>query len=121
MVQTSKSRAAARRAGKVTEARWATLLLGRRIPSPGRANRDIETPYPLCIEVKHRTESTPKWIRDALAQAVSDVGEGEIPVVIRHEKGDSWQEDVIFMSGESFMQIMRTVGTEVIWADAKNL
>lgn len=88
---------------------------GRRVPSPGRSSRDITTAYRLCVEIKHRKEKIPRWVRNMLAQAEADAEPGEIPVAIRHDKGDLWQNDVVFMTGESLMRILHTVGRNVQW------
>ena len=113
-------RKAARSAGKRTERRWAALLGGKRIPSPGRASRDMDVVYPLCVEMKHRKEKMPQWVRDGLAQAEADALPNEIPIYIRHDKGDHWSNDVVMMTGRSFMRILRTVGVKVRWADGED-
>ena len=112
-------RKAARKAGKRTEARWAEMLGGKRIPSPGRSNRDMTTSYNLCVEMKHRKARVPLWIRRALAQAEADARLDEIPVFIRHDKGDLWENDIVVMDGASFMRVMRTVGMDVEWEEGQ--
>ena len=88
---------------------------GKRIPSPGRSSRDMTTAYNLCVEMKHRKEKIPQWIRDILAQAEADAEPEEIPIGIRHDKGDLWKRDVVFLTGESWMRILRTVGKGIKW------
>jgi hypothetical protein len=121
MSEEDRIRKAARSAGKRTEARWAELLLGKRIPSPGRASRDMTSAYPVCVEMKHWEKKIPEWMREGLAQAAADAEPHEIRVFIRHEKFQRWQDDVVMMTGIDFMRIMRTVGTDIKWEDGDDL
>ena len=96
----------------MTEARWkkrerilAEHLKGSRIPSSGRAKRDIETPYPLCVEVKDRNV-VGRWLVDAVEQAEMDAEEMEIPLAIIHQKGWQYPRDLVVMKFKYFKYLL---------------
>ena len=84
------------KAWKATERAIAAMLGGHRIPITGRQRgdvADIQHPW-LSPEVKHR-EHLPRWIHDAMAQAVASAKSEQLPVVILHEKGARHRDDII--------------------------
>ena len=69
---------------KQNERRVAKKLGGRRIGNTGKPTPDVITGW-LAVEVKHRGR-LPVWLKDALAQAKRNAGEGRLPLVVLHEK-----------------------------------
>ena len=56
---------------------------------------DIDAGH-LSIEVKHR-DKLPKWIKDAVVQAIRNAGVSQLPIVILHESGQRHDNDIVMM------------------------
>ena len=72
---------------KAVERKIADYLGGRRVPVTGRQRGDapdIEHDV-LSLEVKHR-EALPKWMHEAMLQAEASAKNGQLPMVVIHEK-----------------------------------
>jgi hypothetical protein len=50
----------------------------------------------FAVEVKHRKE-LPRWIKDAMAQAVRCAAAGQVPVVVLHELGARHDNDLVII------------------------
>ena len=93
---------------KACERRVAELLGGRRVPVSGRTRGDgpdIEHPT-LSIECKSR-KKLPAWLEDAMKQAEVCADDGQLPLVVLHQDGQTYQDALIvlrlknlFTSGE---------------------
>lgn len=73
---------------KQIERRVAKLLGGVRVPVTGRQRGDApDVLHPLfSIEVKH-SEKLPDWLFDAMRQAEASKRNGQMPLVVLHQKG----------------------------------
>ena len=112
------------KAWKRVERDIAARLKGSRIPSSGRARRDIDTPYPLCVEIKTRgfdggSTNYPKWLVDVVEQAEMDAllnheETPEIPVAILHERGWPHARDLVVLKLKYFEHLLE-------WLEGANL
>ena len=78
---------------KAIERKIATFIGGKRVPVTGRQRGDapdIEHDW-LSVEVKYKKE-LPKWLHDAMAQAVASQRPTQMPCVILAEKGSPTPE-----------------------------
>ncbi len=84
------------RAWKRSERRVAELLGGRRVPVSGRQRGDApDIAHPVfAVEVKTR-KTLPAWLRTAMAQAVAAQCGEQIPVVVLHQAGDRYADDLV--------------------------
>lgn len=92
---------------KKTELYLAKRLKGVRVPITGRARGstpDIEHPI-LSLEIKHRA-SIPKWIYDALDQAIKSKKTGQVPTVIIHESGRNHDQDLVVLTLSEFEKFL---------------
>ena len=73
------------KAWKATERAIAKALNGERVSarSLGLPSPDVVTER-LAIECKHR-KTLPRWLHDAMAQAVANAPSGKTPIVVLHE------------------------------------
>ncbi len=78
---------------KEHERRIAKLFGGRRVGPAGTATEDVEHPL-YAIECKLR-KRLPGWIKDAVAQAVGAAKRNKLPLVVLHETGRHWQNDLV--------------------------
>ena len=88
---------------KRTERSIARRLGGERVPATGRARGsapDIAHTY-FAIEVKHR-KTLPRWLLEAVDQAVKSARSGQLPVAILHEAGARHDGDLVVMRLEDF-------------------
>lgn len=69
----------------------------------GRNIPDVVTGA-LSIEVKTR-RSLPAWLHDALAQAERNARPDTLAVVVLHQIGSRYDDDIVVMSMESFAQL----------------
>ena len=78
------------KAWKRIERGVAKILGGVRVPVSGRQRGDSpDVAHPLfSVEVKHR-EKLPEWLFDAMQQAQASERDGQIPLVVLHQKGMS--------------------------------
>jgi hypothetical protein len=93
---------------KQAERKLAALLGGKRVPVSGRQRGfapDIDHNL-FSIEVKHR-QSLPSWIHDAMAQAVASQKDGQIPIVILHEKGMAYPNSLTFLTVSGILDLWR--------------
>ncbi len=89
---------------KYSERRIAKRLGGKRIGNTGGNSPDILAGN-LAIEAKER-EIVPKWLENAVAQADNNAQNGEIPVVILHQKGDRYDNALVIMRLKHFQQLL---------------
>jgi len=86
----------------MAERRVAARFGTQRTGPQGRNTPDVVT-SDLSIEVKTR-RSLPAWLHDALAQAERNAQLGTLPVVVLHQVGTRYDDDMIVMSMKSFTQ-----------------
>ena len=101
---------------KTRERITARPLKGRRIPSSGRAQRDIETPdYPICVEFKHR-ETVPKYLVDVLEQAEILLAqeEGSLLIPLARIRARDWgpRQELALMKFK-YLKILLDIGNEI--------
>jgi len=87
---------------KMAERRVAARFGTQRTGPQGRNTPDVVT-SDLSIEVKTR-RSLPAWLHEALAQAERNAQLGTLPVVVLHQVGTRYDDDMIVMSMKSFTQ-----------------
>lgn len=80
---------------KAVERQIARYLGGERNPVGSGVRCDVSTKL-LSVEVKEKQE-LPKWLIDAMSQAVRNCEENKIPVVILHRKGDEHRFDYLII------------------------
>ena len=80
---------------KQTERAIARRFGGRRVGPTGQATADVITDW-LAIEVKTR-KALPRWLLDAIGQAVGTADDGRLPIVVLHQKHKRHDEDVVVM------------------------
>jgi hypothetical protein len=83
---------------KRAERRIAELLGGRRVPVSGRMRGtapDVEHEF-LSIEVKTR-KSFPDWLEDAMQQAEASAKDGQVAVVVLHQRGQRYRDGLVVM------------------------
>lgn len=88
---------------KAVERSIASLIGGKRVPVSGRQrgeSPDIAHNW-LSIEVKHRRK-LPKWIHDALDQAIKSVRGNQLPVAILHQKGQRFNDAFVVVRLSDF-------------------
>jgi len=85
---------------KAVEQRLAKRLDGERIGCTGGATPDVVSDW-LSIEIKTR-KRLPQWLKDAIAQAVSNVWGYRLPVVILHEIGQHHDDDLVLLKLKDF-------------------
>lgn len=96
---------------KASERRVAALLGGTRVPVSGRArgdNPDVSHRL-LSTEVKMRTK-LPALYASAMKQAQASAKEGEVPVVVMHEKGKRYDEALVMFRMKDFLPILEAMG-----------
>lgn len=76
----------------------ARRLKAKRIGGPG--NMDIDGGW-FSAEVKQRT--LPIWMRDAWNAAWDHMREGQLPLVILHAKGERYQDAIICIRLDDFV------------------
>ena len=93
---------------KEAERRIASILGGERVPVSGRHRRgdqpDIEHET-LSLEVKHR-KSLPAWLHDAMDQAVKSRKGSQLPMVVLHEKGQSYEKSFCIIRLEDVQEYL---------------
>ena len=97
---------------KVTERAVAKRLGGRRVPITGRQRGDvpdIDHPW-LSVECKSK-KTIPAWLRDAMAQAVAAMRDGQLPLVVLHQAGRRHDNDYMVLRLRDFVDWF--VGEEV--------
>ena len=90
-----RRRTVADKAWKRAERRVAELTGGRRLGPSGRNTADVINGWLAC-EVKERAE-LPRWLAEAVGQAVRNAPAGMLPVVILHELGRRHVDDVVML------------------------
>ncbi|MDW8059233.1 MAG: hypothetical protein RMK01_04085 [Thermomicrobium sp.] len=81
---------------KRVERRVARLLGAQRVPVDGRGQApDLTHPW-LAVEVKSR-QRLPQWLRSAMAQAVRTARPEQLPLVVLHQVGHRWTEDLVLL------------------------
>lgn len=86
------------RAWKRTERAVARALGGARVPVTGRARGDVaDVAHPrFAVEVKHRA-SLPRWLLAAVAQARAAARDGQRPLVVLHQAGARYDDDLVVL------------------------
>ena len=87
---------------KMAERRVAARFGTQRTGPQGRNTPDVVT-SDLSIEVKTR-KALPAWLHEALAQSERNAQPGTLPVVVLHQVGTRYDDDMIVMSMKSFTQ-----------------
>ena len=87
---------------KAVERQIARYLGGERNPVGSGVRCDVSTKL-LSVEVKEKQE-LPKWLIDAMSQAVRNCEENKIPVVILHRKGDEHRFDYLIIRLGDFVE-----------------
>ena len=67
-------------------------LGGQRVGPTGASGPDILTPW-ACVEVKTR-KALPRWLTDALRQAVAGAWGDRLPLVVLHQAGTRHDDDI---------------------------
>lgn len=101
---------------KETEREIARRVGGERIPVTGRARGsapDVAHEH-FAVEVKHR-QRLPRWLWDALDQAVKAVRGEQVPLVVLHESGRWHDNDLVVMRLVDFEEWTRYYG----WPDVE--
>ena len=80
---------------KAVEREIARRLGGRRVGCTGQATADVETPW-LAAEIKTR-KLLPRWLLDAIEQAVGAADDGRLPIVVLHQKGHRHDNDIVVL------------------------
>ena len=78
----------------------ARRLNGKRTGNLGVAAADVVSDR-LSIECKSR-ESLPKWLTGAVEQAVRNIEDGRVPVVVLHQKHRRHDDDLVMMRLSDF-------------------
>ena len=89
---------------KACERRVAELQGGVRAPVSGRCRGDTsDVLHPdLSIEVKSRKQ-LPAWLENATRQAEAAAIDGQLPVVVLHEKGKRYKAALVVIRLENFV------------------
>ena len=87
---------------KQSEKRHAERFDGERTSRPYANIQDsVGWDGQLIIESKNR-KTLPMWLKDAMAQAESYASEGQLPVVILHEKFKHTDNDIVLVRLKHF-------------------
>ena len=93
----------------VPSSRWKAIELaicsafgGRRSGPQGKEGPDCTGTGHYSIQVKHRT--CPKWLIDAMNQAVRDTIDGNLPTVALHPKGQPIEETLVIFRLKDFRE-----------------
>lgn len=80
------------------------MLGGRRVPVTGRARGDVpDIAHPLLsVEVKERA-TLPKWLGEAMSQAVASAAPGQLPAVVLHERGQCFDDALVLVPLGAFV------------------
>lgn len=89
---------------KQVERRHAKMCGGRRIPVLGRKGPDIAHPD-LAVESKMRSK-IPGWLYEWVEQAENGAPSSKTPVVVIHQKGDRFRDDLVVMRWESLLALL---------------
>jgi hypothetical protein len=90
------------RAWKDHERRTAAILNGERTSQP-YANLPDVVAGDFVVECKER-EALPKWIMDAMAQVVGHAREGQLPLVVLHQKHKHQRNDLVVLRMRDFKE-----------------
>lgn len=91
----------------------AAILEGERVLVTGRARGSAPDVVHdrISVEVKSRKILpgwiSPGWIRDALRQAGSAVGEGQIPLAVLHQDGGPYADALAVVRLEELAELLR--------------
>ena len=88
---------------KDTERAIARRLGGHRVGNTGRGTPDVVSSS-LAAEVKTR-KALPRWVLDAVAQAVRNAPDGRLPVVVLHEKHKRHDGDLVLLRLADFERL----------------
>jgi hypothetical protein len=98
---------------KRVESKIAQLLGGTRVPVSGRQRGDapdIEHEW-LSIECK-AFKSLPAWLKDAVAQARASVRGAQLPIVVLHQNGQQYGDDLVVIPLHEFREWFGDWGVE---------
>lgn len=82
-------------------------LSARRVGPSGIATADVVNEH-LAVECKMRA-SLPKWLHDAMSQAIAAAQREQLPVVILHELGRRHDGDYVVVRLKDFEDLWGTV------------
>lgn len=90
---------------KRTERQVAEYFGGKRIPITGRQRGDVPDIMHdwLSIEVKHRND-LPKWIFEAMQQAIAAQRNGQLPIAVLHQKGTRHDQNLVVLTAYHFRE-----------------
>jgi len=74
------------------------------VPITGRQRGDVPDVKHewLAVEVKERARPLPRWLRDAICQAVAAQREGQLPIVVLHQTGQRHDTDIVCVRLKDF-------------------
>ena len=95
---------------KATERWYARQLNGERVPVTGRqgklrVSKDIETPYPIWVDVKSR-KTCPVTVWRWLENVADNAPQEMIPAVIMHRPGMRRRDGVVVIRWEDFRELL---------------
>lgn len=88
------------RLDKAVERAVARLLGGERVGHLGGA--DVIAGH-LSVEVKSR-KALPKWLLDAVAQAVRNSEKGQLPICVLHQAGDLYDDAIVMVRMKDWLE-----------------
>lgn len=94
---------------KACERKFMALFDGTRVPITGRTRGSSPDGRGgkgwgwMSIEIKHR-KRLPDWIHDAMDQAIAAGREGQLPVVLLHQKGKAYLDSYVMMRARDFRE-----------------
>lgn len=87
---------------KQVEREIAQRLGAHRVGCTGKATPDAETDW-LAVEVKHRARY-PEWFTSAMEQAEANAKDGQLPIVVAHQKYQAYDQAIVMMRLADFQQ-----------------
>lgn len=97
---------------KAIERRVADYFGGVRVPVTGRQRGsapDIQHDF-FSFEVKHR-KTLPEWLFDAINQAEESRTNGQVPLVVLHQKGQTIGESLSVLRTSDILALYREIET----------
>lgn len=96
---------------KQVERRHAQMCGGRRIPVLGRRGPDVAHPT-LAVESKTR-KRVPSYLYEWVQQAEMGAQPSKIPVVVIHQKGQRFRNDLAVLRWETLLELLDKAEKEV--------
>jgi hypothetical protein len=88
---------------KATERAFGKLFYAKRVGPSGKETPDLINGW-LAVEVKER-EVLAGYLKDWMAQAernAQNMGNGRLPILALHEKGNNYRDDLVIMRAGEF-------------------